>query len=378
MSHTLAATSLAVAMLAVMGCRDAGDARKSAPEDGPNPIGDTSDLSSLPPHVLAALAGPPPDATTTESGLAYKLLKKSDLIDRRRPTATSEVLMRYTGWHNNGTVFRSSGIEIDGSPERFQLSPVSPNWSERLQLMTEGDSAMFWTRGGLLVFEVELLEVIPPELITPEDTAPEVPAPEVPAPEDTVPELTAPEVTAPEVTAPKDIAPKDIALVELEPFVLPGYAVLDYARGDLNRDERKTDVVLALRRVDELGWQLESEEEPPRPLLLLVRGENGGLHLAGRDDAVVMCRTCGGVFGDPLEGIVIEDGYFSVKHYGGAATRFFQWVTFHWDGSGGWTLHKIRAGSFHISNSEEVDERVKTKADFGEVPFGQYPADTLD
>jgi hypothetical protein len=48
--------------------------------------------------------------------------------------------------------------------------------------------------------------------------------------------------------------------------------------------------------------------------------------------------------------------------------------TLRWDGSGGWTLHKVGGDSFHVVEPEKVQTTVKTKADFGEVPFGQYAA----
>ncbi len=107
----------------------------------------------------------------TESGLAYKILKKGNGIEK--PTAESTVTVHYTGKLTNGKVFDSS---VDrGEPISFPLNRVIPGWTEGLQLMVVGDKFLFiipsdlayGSRGipqagiepnSTLIFEVELLE----------------------------------------------------------------------------------------------------------------------------------------------------------------------------------------------------------------------------
>jgi FKBP-type peptidyl-prolyl cis-trans isomerase len=114
------------------------------------------------------VAAPPADAQRSESGLAWKVLKPG--TGARRPKATSTVRVHYTGWTTDGKMFDSSYSK--GTPATFELTKVIPGWTEGLQLMTEGESRRFWIpkklayRGapdkpeGMLVFEVELLEVV--------------------------------------------------------------------------------------------------------------------------------------------------------------------------------------------------------------------------
>ena len=107
----------------------------------------------------------------TKSGLQYKIVKKGN---GKRPKATDQVKVHYTGKLLNGKVFDSSVQR--GEPITFGLGQVIPGWTEGLQLMDEGASYILYIpsdlaygdqnmgdipAGSTLIFEVELLEVIP-------------------------------------------------------------------------------------------------------------------------------------------------------------------------------------------------------------------------
>ena len=109
----------------------------------------------------------------TKSGLQYRVIKAGK-ADGRKPTATDNVRVHYTGKLINGLVFDSS-VER-GQPAEFGVSQVIPGWTEALQLMTEGTKMEivlpselgYGARGAgrdigpneVLVFEVELLQVL--------------------------------------------------------------------------------------------------------------------------------------------------------------------------------------------------------------------------
>ncbi|MDF1564866.1 MAG: FKBP-type peptidyl-prolyl cis-trans isomerase [Deltaproteobacteria bacterium] len=129
--------------------------------------GSTTMSSAIP--APADVAAPPADATTTASGLAYKVLQQGS--GDRHPTATSNVEVHYTGWTTDGQMFDSSVAR--GQTISFPLNGVIAGWTEGVQLMKVGDKFRFWIPaglaygenpgggrpGGMLVFDVELFQI---------------------------------------------------------------------------------------------------------------------------------------------------------------------------------------------------------------------------
>lgn len=125
------------------------------------------------------VAKAPEDAITEASGLKSKVLKAG--TGKTKPGPTDKVKVHYTGWTTDGKMFDSSVKR--GSPSTFGLNQVIRGWTEGLQLMVEGEKRRFWIPaemaygenpgggrpGGLLCFDVELIENLSPK--TPEDVA---------------------------------------------------------------------------------------------------------------------------------------------------------------------------------------------------------------
>ena len=124
-----------------------------------------------PPPVPVDVAAAPASAKRTASGLAYRVLTPTTNPSAARPTASSTVIVNYTGWTTDGKMFDSSVTR--GKPATFPLAHVIAGWTEGLQLMKVGDTARFWIPGnlaydkstragaphGTLVFDVELLGI---------------------------------------------------------------------------------------------------------------------------------------------------------------------------------------------------------------------------
>lgn len=66
----------------------------------------------------------------------------------------------------------------------------------------------------------------------------------------------------------------------------------------------------------------EPGPNPPRLLLILFATKAGGYALAASSEKAVLCKTCGGVFGDPLAKLGIERGALVIEHYGGSSERW--------------------------------------------------------
>jgi FKBP-type peptidyl-prolyl cis-trans isomerase FklB len=111
--------------------------------------------------------------TTTASGLQYEVLKQG--TTQVSPKATDQVKVHYHGTLMDGSIFDSS---VDrGEPITFGLDQVISGWTEGVQLMHVGDKFKFYIPselaygegsptpaipgGSMLIFEVELLEIVP-------------------------------------------------------------------------------------------------------------------------------------------------------------------------------------------------------------------------
>ena len=112
-----------------------------------------------------------PEVKETPTGLQYRILKEGT---GSSPSSTDKVKVHYVGKLLDGTVFDSS-IER-GEPSEFGLNQVIRGWTEGLQLMKPGAKYEFFIHpkiaygsrprpkipgNSLLIFEVELLDILP-------------------------------------------------------------------------------------------------------------------------------------------------------------------------------------------------------------------------
>ncbi len=128
-----------------------------------------------PPDVAAA----PNDATTLPSGLAFKVLQPG--TGTAKPAPTDMVTVHYTGWTTDGKMFDSSVTR--NAPATFPLDRVIKGWGDGVQLMTVGEKRRLWIPetlaykgqagrpAGMLVFDIELIEMVASPTVPPPDVA---------------------------------------------------------------------------------------------------------------------------------------------------------------------------------------------------------------
>jgi FKBP-type peptidyl-prolyl cis-trans isomerase len=168
--------------LASCGKKDAGSVASTPPEaaaPGAAVAASAPAAPTLPPPPDVAAA--PADATTTASGLAFKVLEPGTGTDH--PSPADKVKVHYTGWTKNGQMFDSSVLR--GEPITLALTQVIPGWTEGLGLMVVGEKRRLWIPAAMaygahprpgappgdLVFDVELLDIVhtPPPPPVPAD-----------------------------------------------------------------------------------------------------------------------------------------------------------------------------------------------------------------
>ena len=124
----------------------------------------TRTLKAIPPPP--DVAAPPADATKTATGLATKVITPGS--GKEHPVKGDLVIVHYTGWKTDGTMFDSSVSA--GKPATFPVAGVIAGFSEGIQLMVPGEKRRLWIpealayKGarepkGMLVFDVELIDM---------------------------------------------------------------------------------------------------------------------------------------------------------------------------------------------------------------------------
>lgn len=121
-----------------------------------------------------------PGVTVAPSGLQYTIIKSGY---GKRPSPTDKVQVYYSGSLINGTVFDSTE---PGLPATFTVNELIPGWTQALEVMREGDhwqlvipsDLAYGARGAgdgaippnqTLVFDLELVKVLPPPPAPPSD-----------------------------------------------------------------------------------------------------------------------------------------------------------------------------------------------------------------
>ena len=153
----------------------------------------------------------------------------------------------------------------------------------------------------------------------------------------------------------------------VQPFVERGSCAIALERGDLDRDGR-SDYILVLERPS-------SNPDDGRLRSLLVLTASG--RLSARADGVVLCSRCGGVWGDPLEGVDVRPGQFTVNHYAGSAWRWRLDFTFAYSRRDrAWQLVRINEVGYHTSDPEGTMKRRISRPPryFGKIDLRTFDA----
>lgn len=170
----------------------------------------------------------------------------------------------------------------------------------------------------------------------------------------------------------------------LQALVPAGWSVLAWQRADLNADGR-ADLVYVLQRLRDAPAPASARTEPdvdgdgdlanaesPRPLVVALAAADGRLRVAARNDRIVRCRACGGVWPEPFEALTAWRGGFALAHYGGSGLRWSERWRFDHDAKAGtWFLSAWVDGWDTAGRAQHLHRTLVRGQHFGSVRFEQ-------
>lgn len=145
-------------------------------------------------------------------------------------------------------------------------------------------------------------------------------------------------------------------------------------KGDLNKDGIE-DVVLALSPVWEKvegGLEKSGIDSIPQRLLIILFGTKTGYEQSVITSKAIMCKDCGGIFGDPFAGIAIIGNVLEIYHYGGSNWRWSYTHKFRYQGNGFYLIGRKSISYWNVMNCEKLDDFAGT--DYEDINFitGQF------
>ena len=112
----------------------------------------------------------------------------------------------------------------------------------------------------------------------------------------------------------------------------------------------------------------------PRARLRFLGLPDGGLREAARNAKVAYCSACGGIMGDPFQGVSAGPGTFTVDNAGGSSWRWGVSYTFNYSRRDDtWQLVRVKEENFHASDAATAKTEVSTppKA-FGKIGIADF------
>lgn len=165
---------------------------------------------------------------------------------------------------------------------------------------------------------------------------------------------------------------------EVEKFINEDEYLITFEAGDFNED-KLIDVVAITAKKNEVSAYNKDQTKTKRKVLILKRNNAGSLEKIAANEDIVYCYLCESPFGSPLTSIVFSGNTFAIEHEAGKTNRWARIITFEYNfEQQQWLLLKDASSIYNIINSSGFKSDVKTRKDFGLIPFESYDAFSLD
>jgi hypothetical protein len=106
--------------------------------------------------------------------------------------------------------------------------------------------------------------------------------------------------------------------------------------------------------------------------MVLRQDPQGKLEKAVQNPSAILCQSCGGMMGDPLQGIKISAGEFSLRFEGGSRELWSREYRFVYSVQAQtWLLSEFESGALDKAKEESGSSRLTPK-DFGSIPIERF------
>ena len=116
---------------------------------------------------------------------------------------------------------------------------------------------------------------------------------------------------------------------------------------------------------------IDTDSIPPR-LLVILFGTEKGYFQSERSPSALLCKYCGGVFGDPFAGITIANNVLSIFHYGGSAWRWSIIDKFRFQNNGWFLIGETKNSYWDVKMCDKLDDFAGTEYEDINYVTGQY------
>lgn len=142
--------------------------------------------------------------------------------------------------------------------------------------------------------------------------------------------------------------------IKINNFIPKGWLLLATAYGDFNKDGIKDAALVIIDSVQE-KIVLDTHRS-----LVILQGIKNGYKLSGYCDSAILCSNCGGIFGDPFEGIEFQKNKLFIYHYGGSAWKWILNLEFQFRNSKWYLIGKTTDYFWSIQNCNKLDDYAGT------------------
>lgn len=163
---------------------------------------------------------------------------------------------------------------------------------------------------------------------------------------------------------------------EAREFIGQGDHAVALEAADLNGDGTPDFILVTEKTTAKTN---DDEADSLRTLMILTRDREGKLKLAKSNKKVVYCKSCGGAFGDPFDGVEVKPKSFTVNNYGGSAWRWSEHYQFNYSRTDKtWQLVRFESQTY---NSTEPNKTFKTKIrtpkSFGKIDISDFDPEKI-